>query len=209
MKSICLVLLLAFIAPSISAQTIKLPPPQKNGGKPLMEALNDRQTGRIYKPDALSIETISNLLWAANGINRPDGKRTAPSASNKQELDIYVVTAERIYFYNPQEHSLEPRIEGDLRAQTGTQAFVGTAPLNLVYVTNYSKMGAGLNQFEKNRLSWCNTAFIAQNVYLFCASEGLACVVRGLVPREELGKAMKLTTDQEVTLAQTVGWPQE
>jgi SagB-type dehydrogenase family enzyme len=187
-------------------KTIKLPKPQIDIGKPLMQVLNARQSTREFSPKPLPLQELSNLLWAAWGINRADtGKRTAPSASNRQDIDVYAVTAEGTYLYDAEEHSLIPAVAGDLRAQTGTQAYVATAPLNLVYVADYAKI-QGTNEY-KILDSGGDTGFIAQNVYLYCASQGLATVVRGMIDRPALEKVMKLRPDQKVVFAQCVGYP--
>ena len=188
-------------------KVISLPAPDTAGGKPLMQALKNRQSAREFSTDKLSLATLSNLLWAAWGINRPDsGKRTAPSASNREEIEIYVATADGLYLYEAKEHRLQPILAADLRAQTGTQTYVGTAPLNLVYVADFDKMGSESSE-DKIFYSACDTGFIAQNVYLFSASEGLATVVRGSVDRSALAKAMHLRPEQHITLAQSVGYP--
>jgi SagB-type dehydrogenase family enzyme len=186
---------------------IKLFPPDLSKSKPLMQALKDRHTNREFSPDKLSVEVLSNLLWAAAGINRPDsGKRTAPSAQNKQEIDIYVSTAEGIYLYDPKENTLKPIVSGDLRSYTGLQTFVKEAPVNLVYVADLAKMS---DRAEVDKMMWAgaDTGIISENVYLFCASEGLATVVRANIDRPKLGEAMKLRPDQKVTFAQTIGYP--
>jgi len=194
----------------LSAQELKpitLPAPQTEGGKPLMQALKERKTSREFSPRALPPQVLSNLLWAAFGINRPDsGRRTAPSAMNRQEIDIYVTLPEGLYRYDAKNHTLQPVLAKDLRALTGTQGFVGDAPLNLVYVADYSKMGS-MSDNDKEIDANADTGFISQNVYLFCASEGLATVVRGMVDKTALAKAMGLRADQKVILAQTVGYP--
>jgi len=149
------------------------------------------------------------LLWAALGVNRADsGKRTAPSASNRMEIDLYVAMADGLYLYNAKAHSLDPVLAGDIRAETGRQPFVREAPLNLVYVADSAKMGKSTEE-DKVLYSAADTGFIAQNVYLFCASEGLATVVRGMVDRPSLAKAMKLRPDQRIILSQTVGYPKK
>ena len=187
--------------------SIELPKPNMEGGKPLMEALKARQTQREYSPDRLSMQVMSDMLWAAFGINRPEsGKRTAPSAMNMQEIDIYVALEEGLYVYNATDHVLNPVLEADIRADTGPQPFVKDAPVNLVYVADYSKM----SQVPENLQDFyagCDTGFISQNVYLYCASEGLATVVRGYVDKEALAGVMKLREDQKIVLAQTVGYP--
>ena len=186
---------------------IQLPKPQTEGGKPLMQVLKERTTIRTFSNQELPPQVLSNLLWAAFGINRADsGKRTAPSASNRQEIDIYVAMASGLYLYEAKEHVLKPVLAEDIRALTGTQAFVKDAPVNLVYVDDNTR---GKRRDEEWRIFYgaADTGFIAQNVYLFCTSEGLATVVRGLVDRDALAKRMGLGPDQKVTLGQTVGYP--
>jgi SagB-type dehydrogenase family enzyme len=198
------------IVTSLSAQELKpiqLPKPQIEGGGPLMQVLKDRQTSRNFSTKKLPIQVLSNLLWAACGVNRPEsGKRTAPTAMNKQEIDIYVSMAEGLYFYNAKSHTLKPVLAEDIRAFTGGQAFVKEAPVNLIYVADFSKMRQGAEE-QNNFYSATDTGFISQNVYLFCASEGLATVVRGMVDKPTLEKKMGLRPDQKVILAQTVGYP--
>lgn len=184
-----------------------LPQPKTDGGMPLMLALKARQSTREYdttKP--LSPETLSNLLWAANGINRSDGKRTAPSAMNSQEVDLYVVLEQGVYRFEPSHHQLEPIVAGDLRAQTGGEEFVKTAPVNLVYVADLDKL-ARAPENEKAFYAAADTGFISQNVYLFCASEGLGTVVRAGFDREALTKSLGLRPTQKIILVQTVGYP--
>jgi nitroreductase len=185
---------------------IQLPSPQTDGGRPLMQVLKDRKSTRDFRPDKLSPQTLSNMLWAGFGINRPDGRRTAPSASNKQEIDIYVATADGLYIYDARGNRLNPVLRDDVRAKTGTQPFVKDAPVNLVYVADQAKTGA--DSAERDMDVAADTGFIAQNVYLFCASEGLATVVRGSIDRQALASAMHLRPDQRIILAQTVGYPQ-
>jgi nitroreductase len=200
MKMLHLTLACLLIASSLFAQELKpisLPKPQTDGGRPLMQVLKERQTRREFTPGSLSSQVLSNLLWAAWGINRPDGRRTAPSASNRQEIDVYVAVAEGLYLYNAQIHQLEPVVKEDLRAETD-------AALNLIYVADQTK-GGGTSDATNS----ANTGFIAENVYLFCASEGLATVVRGGVDRESLAKAMRLRPGQRITLTQAVGYPKK
>jgi len=206
-KSIGLVLLVcgAAIAGDVGS-TIQLPKPNIKGGMPLMQALSERKSTRDFSTEKLPAATLSNLLWAAYGQNRPDGRRTAPSANNRQTVDIYAVLAEGAYLYQYKEHRLDMVASGDLRAATGRQDFVGQAPLNLVYVADLAKI-AGNSADDKLIYPAAETGFIGQNVYLFCASEGLATVVRAMVDRDALGKALKLRADQKIILSQTVGYP--
>lgn len=206
-----LAVLLAFstIAAAQDLKPIHLPLPQMDGGKPLMQALKERKSARVFSPEKLSMQTLGNLLWAAFGINRPDtGQRTAPSAMNRQEIDIYVATANGLYLYDAKAHALQLMLTKDLREATGNQPFVKDAPVNLVYVADFARAG-GVNADEKNLFSAADAGFIAQNVYLFCASEGLATVVRGSLDRTTLAKAMKLRPEQKIILAQTVGYPKK
>jgi SagB-type dehydrogenase family enzyme len=201
--------IVSFITVSWAAELlpVKLPPPNLNSGKSLMQSLQTRKSSRDFSTKKLPVEVLSNLLWAACGINRPEsGRRTAPSAVNWQEVDIYVAMADGLYLYNAKEHVLKPVIKQDIRELTGKQAFVKEAPVNLIYVADYSKMGGG-NAEERNSYSAADTAFIAQNVYLYCASEGLATVVRGSIDRDVLAKAMQLRDNQKIILSQTVGYP--
>jgi SagB-type dehydrogenase family enzyme len=202
-------IIVSFITSSwaVELSPIKLPPPNLNGGKSLMQALQARKSSRDFSAKKLPVEVLSNLLWAANGINRPDsGRRTAPSAVNWQEIDIYVATADGLYLYNAKEHVLKPVIKQDIRELTGKQPFVKEAPVNLIYIADYSRMG-GANAEERNSYAAEDTGFIAQNVYLYCASEGLATVIRGSIDKDALAKAMQLRDNQKIVLSQTVGYP--
>ena len=202
--------LLLIPAGLVTAQELKpvaLPAPQTSGGLPLMQALKARKSGREFASEALSRQMLANLLWAAWGINREDGRRTAPSSSNRQEMDIYVLMADGAYVWDARANELKPVVRSDLRKAAGTpqQAYVGDAPVVLVYVADTAKMSGG-DENSKFATANADTGFISQNVYLFCASEGLATVVRGSVPRDELGKALSLRPGQRITLDQPVGY---
>ncbi len=149
LKTIALVLTLMFIFPLITyaqeLNPIQLLKPQTDGGRPLMQALKDRKTDRAFSPEKPPLQMLSNLLWAAFGINRPDsGKRTAPSAVNWQEIELYVVLPEGVYLYDAKNHLLQPVSKGDIRGMTGRQSFVKEASVNLVYVADFSKNGQSL-----------------------------------------------------------------
>ena len=162
-----------------------------------------------FSAEKLPVQVLGNLLWAAFGINRPDtGHRTAPSAVNWQEIDIYVATADGLYLYEAKGHTLQPVLAKDIRAETGMQPFVKDAPVELIYVADYSRMGKGADE-GKNLNAAEDTGFISENAYLFCASEGLATVVRGSVDKTALATVMKLRPDQKIILAQTVGYPKK
>jgi nitroreductase len=186
---------------------VKLPEPQTDGGKPLMQALKLRATSREFSPDPLPDQTLSNLLWAAWGINRPaDGKRTAPSARNFQEIDVIVVRADGAYLYDAASNALKPLAAGDHRPLTGTQPFVKDAPVTLVYVADRTRVKAGSAPSDDS-WSWADAGFVSQNVYLFCASEGLATGVRALIDRPALAKALGLGEGKLILMAQCVGYP--
>jgi len=188
---------------------IQLLEPQFEGGRPLMQVLKDRKSSRTFSAEKLPMQVLSNMLWAAFGVNRTDsGKRTAPTAMNRQEIDIYVATADGLYIYDAKAHTLKPVLAEDIRALTGRQPFVQEAPVNLIFVADFSKMGKG-KEDQKAFYSATDTGFISQNVYLYCASEGLATVVRGLVDKPALAKVMRLRPDQRVILAQSVGYPKK
>ena len=191
----------------ISAQEltpVALPAPQTSGGKPLMQLLKERKSVRDFGPRQLSRQTLSNLLWAAWGINREDGRRTAPSASNRQEIDVYVIMADGTYLYDAKANALKPVVQTDLRKLAGTQPYPADAPVNLIYIADTAKLGG--DDAPRLANSYADTGFIAENVYLFCASEGLGTVVRASVNRADLGKAMNLRAEQRIILAQSVGY---
>ena len=191
------------------AQSVKLPPPQTDGGLPLMQALKNRASSRKFSTEKLPVQVLSNLLWAADGINRPDtGKKTAPSARNWQEIDIYVAMETGLYRYDAGDHQLIPILTEDIRQYTGKQGFVTTAPVDLVYVADFSKIEAS-NPEDKIFYSAADTGFISQNVYLFCASFGLHTVVRAYIDKPALEKKMGLRPDQKVILSQTIGYPKK
>lgn len=203
------VLMMSAMASGLAQETgtIKLPPPETAGGMPLMQALKARHSTREVSGKPLPAQVLANLLWAANGVNRPHmGQRTAPSAHDWREIDAYVTTADGAYRYDPPTHTLIKVAAGDLRHLAGVQDFVATVPLNLVYVADLNRM-SGASADDKAFYSATDAGFVAQNVYLYCASAGLAVVVRGLVDREALGAALGLTKHQRIILAQTVGYP--
>lgn len=187
-------------------QPVKLPQPDMQGGKPLMQVLKERKTSRGFSSQELPLQVLSDLLWAASGVNRADGHRTAPTAMNMQEIDIYVAKADGLFLYDIKAHTLIPVIAEDIRVQTGTQPFVKDAPVNLIYVADLSKMSR-LKAEDASFYAATDTGYISQNVYLYCASFGLATVVRGSIDKPALTQAMKLKPSQKIILAQTVGYP--
>ena len=191
-------LLFSLFTTTLMAQDINLPAPDKKGGKPLMQALSERKSTRDFQEKELSDKTLSDLLWAANGFNRGD-KRTAPTANNKQELELYVTLKSGIYFYNAKAHKLELIKKGDYRKSAGTQAFVAIAPVNIIFVSDLEKASS------KN-YAFTDCGFVSQNIYLFCASAGLGTVVRGSFNKKELEELLGLPSNKEVLLTQTVGY---
>jgi len=187
---------------------VSLPKPDTSGGMPLMRALKARKSSRLFSKRPLPDQVLSNLLWAAFGINRPDGHRTAPSARNWQEISVYAVTETGAYLYDARTHALRLVVGGDLRGKTGTQDFVAQAPLDLVYVADLSKIDSRSDD-DRAMYTGADCGVIAQNVYLACASEGLAVVVRASIDRPALAAAIHLTRDQRIILSQTVGYPKE
>jgi nitroreductase len=195
--------------PALAAEetkTLVLPPPRSTGGKPLIEALALRRSIREYSDRPLPPQVLSDLLWAAFGVNRPSGDRTAPYWRHIMVIDVYAAMADGVWFYDPKRHALVPHSRDDIRVQTGQQDFVGTAPLNLIYVAHGEQM-QDVPPEDRRLYASVDAGFIGQNVYLFCASEGLATVFRGAVDTAKLGKTMQLGPDQFVTFAQTVGYP--
>ena len=188
------------------AKTVALPPPRSTGGKPLIEALMLRRSTREYSDRPLPQQVMSDLLWAAFGVNRPSGDRTAPYWRHIMVIDVYASMADGVWLYDPKRHALVPHSRGDIRVQTGQQDFVGTAPLNLIYVAHGERM-QDVAPEDRRLYASVDVGFIGQNVYLFCASEGLATVFRGAVDGPKLGQALKLPDQQFVTFAQTVGYP--
>lgn len=199
---LCRGVVFSLIAGAVFAGDIQLPAPQKTGGMPLMQALAARESSRSFSSRELDSQKLSDLLWAACGINRDDGKRTAPSARNRQEIDLYVALPSGLYLYKPQGNLLKQVFSEDIREVVGKQGFTQKAPVNLIYVADYTRMKG-----EEDFYSATDTGFISQNVYLFCASEGLHTVVLGWVDRDELHAAMKLNPDQHIILTQPVGFP--
>jgi SagB-type dehydrogenase family enzyme len=192
---------------------IKLPPPSQAGGMPLMQALKNRQTNREFSDQEIPPQILSDLLWAAFGVNRPsEGKRTAPSSYNWQDITIYVFTPHGVWTYDAAKHQLLPQKTGDHRKLAGLQSYVWTAPLSLVYVSDFSKMTRGDTVYPeryKLMIGSIDAGHISQNVYLFCASEGLHAVARASVDKEQFAKAFELPDHMEVILGQTIGFPPE
>lgn len=189
------------------SQIIELPVPDLQGGMPLMQALKERQSSRVFSSTPLSLQTLSELLWCAIGINRPEsGGHTAPSATIPNEMDVYAALPDGLYKYDPELHVLELVTASDVRRVSGYQDFVDEAPLDLLYVSDHARMKL-VPPAEMAIQSAMNVGAMAQNVSLYCASAGLSVVVRGWFDEDALAKAMGLSPRQQVVLAQTIGHP--
>jgi len=192
-----------------TAQSLALAPPGRAGGVPLMQALWQRQSQREFGTQPLSEPVLGELVWAAAGVNRPSlGGRTAPSAMNSQEVDVFVALPSGLYRYDPEAHALRLEVHSDVRGITGYQDFTDEAALDLVFVADHRRM-ALVPASQREAYAFAAAGAMAQNVYLYCASQGLATVIRAWIDRQALGQAMDLGADQQVLLAQTVGYPKQ
>ncbi len=189
-----------------AAAKIELPAPVKTGGMPLMEAIATRHSAREFSARELPLQTLSNMLWAAFGINRADGGRTAPSAINAQEIDVYVALPSGAYLYDAAANALRLVAGSDLRRVTGYQDFVDDAALDLVYVADHGRMKL-VPAASRESYASAAAGAITQNVYLFAAGNGLATVIRAWIDRDAIANALGLGHDQQVLLSQTVGFP--
>ncbi|MFC2123473.1 nitroreductase family protein [Bacteroidota bacterium] len=205
---------------TMDLQPIKLPKPEKEGGKSLLEAIDERRTTRNISSKELPLQVLSNLLWAAFGVNREQASfnkpgRTAPSASNSQEIDLYVALLEGVYLYEAITHRLAPVVSGDFRRRAG-RGRAATAPVNIFYVADLTRYDLGPNQPDRaigdpevqKSYYYTDTGFIAQNVYLFAASMGLAAWFHNCDKENTIGE-FKLGQQQKVLFAQTVGYKEE
>ncbi len=185
---------------------LELLPPERHGGMPLMDALASRCSSREFQSTPLPPQLLSNLLWAAFGVNRTEsGQRTAPSALNAQEIDVYVAMPSGVYIYAAKTHSLNLIAAADARKVTGYQDFVDSAPIDLIYVSDRAHVLASAE--ANSTYAAVSTGAIVQNVYLFCASAGLATVARAFFDHRALAQALTLGEHEQVILTQTVGYP--
>ena len=203
-----LFLLCAFNILAQDLKVIKLNTPDKTRGSTVMQAFNDRMSVREYAPESLRPQDLSDLLWAANGINRPDGRRTAPSARNLQEVEMYVVFAEGVYWYDPKEHALNPVATGDYRkAVAASQDFAALAPLSILLVADMNKYG---NLSEQSKLmAAIDVGIVCQNINVACAGLGLVTIPRGTMDQETLKSVLKLTDMHLLLINNPVGYPKK
>jgi SagB-type dehydrogenase family enzyme len=202
MKKLFTLILLTIFTLSMNAQDIKLVSPQKKGGMPLMKALANRKTNRDFTQQELTPQQLSNLLWAAVGVNRPDGRRTAPTARNAQQIEIYVLNKKGAYLYMPKEHILKLIAAGDHRKSGASQERFQECPLMLILVANYDKM-EGFSAEAKAMYEATDAGNVSQNIYLYCASEGLATCALGSIHRDKLQELLKY--NGKAILGQSVG----
>ena len=188
--------------------TIKLVSPEMDKGMAVILALKERKSVRSFSDRQLSLQELSNLLWAADGISREDGRRTAPSWANYQEFDIYVVREDGVFVYEPKKHELLPVAAGDYRKYAATQDFAVTAPINLIYIADMEKIKAGADENAKLMIASLDVGFIAENVALYATSVGMASRPRAGIRKEELAQVLKLRPEQKIILGHTVGYPQ-
>lgn len=188
-------------------ETIKLPEPQKEGGMALTEALNNRRTAREFDGKDLSLQEMSNLLWATFGINREENKkRTAPSAMNCQEIDIYVATSNGVYLYNAQTHELKLITQGDHRKSFGTQDFVKQSSIVFALIADYNKTRKEMDKQKRINYAFIDAGYISQNIYLFAAANNMATVALGSFDQNEIDKIIHLTSEQQIIITQPVGF---
>lgn len=193
--------------PGDTTRRIMLPPPQLDLPGTLMQALRHRRSERAFRGEPLARQTLADLLWVADGVNRENGERTAPSALGAHETLIVVAMAEGTYGYDPCAHALNLMVETDIRRQlSGYQIFVADAPLDLVYVADHGRM-ARVPAHYRDSFASVAVGAISQNVALYCAANGLATVLRAWIDREAIASALRLGAQQHVLMSQTVGRP--
>lgn len=209
MRKVQLLLLCLFISVATFAadKVIRLPKPNLNRNSEVMEAFANRHSTREYAAKALTLNDLSDLLWAANGINRPEeGKRTAPSAMNKQDVDVYVVLPGGTYLYDAKAHQLNLVAEGDHRgAVAGGQAFVKSAPVSLLLVSDLSRLGDAKNTHTQ-LMGAVDAGIVSQNISIFCSAAKLATVPRASMDTAKLKSVLKLTDTQLPLMNHPVGY---
>lgn len=190
---------------ALTAQDLKLPSPDTEGGKPLMQCMTLRKSGRSFADRKLPNQILANIFYAADGISRKDGRKTVPTARNAQNQLIYAATADGFWLYQPKTNTLKKLGSKDIRAVCGKQKFHAKAPLVLIYVAEPEKVGS-TREMQQNYAA-NHAGYSSQNVYLYAASEGLATVVCALVNRAELAKALNLPEGQQIMYTQPIGYP--
>lgn len=206
-SSIIIILLSVCMVSAQDLASIKLNAPSKERGSDIMKTLSDRRSGREFSSEKLSIQDLSDLLWAANGINREDGRKTAPSARNNQDIDIYVIMEEGAYLYDAKAQELKPVAKGDHRSLIAdTQASIKNAPACLLIVSDLSRF-TGLNEESQKQLGAFDAGIVSQNISLFCSACGFTTVPRAYMKKDELKKVLNLSETQVPMLNNPVGYP--
>ncbi len=212
MRRISFVFATLFIVAVLSAQSlqpIKLVTPSKDRGSSIMKALADRRSTRDFSDRKLSAQDLSDVIWAANGINRPaDGKKTAPSAMNKQDIDIFVIMEKGAYLYEAKTHSLKPVVAGDYRPLIGdSQPYINKVPVCLLMVSDLARFDMKMDIEIKKQWAAFDAGIISQNISLFCSGCGFVTVPRAFMKKDELKKVLNLSNTQEPMLNNPVGYP--
>lgn len=209
MKKILSMAFAILVATACDAQTTQLPAPVATGGMPIMEAFAQRKSRREFNAAEIDPQTLSNLLWATAGINRTDdGKRTNPTAMNRQEISVYVFTAAGASLYEPSSHSLRMVAKGDFRQLVASrQDFVLLAPVSIVFVGDYEKFG--MSDDKARQMVAVDAGIACQNLNLFCAGAGLATVPRATMDTDGIRKVLGLTEMQEPIMNNPVGFMAE
>ena len=205
MKNFTVYLFTMVVFSSVFANEIILPKPDLQSGKPLMQCFSLRRSSRNFDSKALPEQIISEILFAADGINRPDGHKTVPTALNRQNQSVYAVTQDGVYLYNSKKHSLITVKQGDFRKNCGMQPFHAAAPLILVYVSDMSAVGN--TPVEQATFAGNHSGSAAQNVYLYAASKGLSTVLCGSINKNLLKQTLKLSDKQQAVFSQPIGFP--
>jgi len=197
------------------AKELKLLEPQYEMTFPLMKAIQDRRSIRKWKEDEVSLQDLSNILWAAAGqtkeaTKKAKSKRTVPSGSNSQEIRLFVLMKDGVYQYDEIEHRLVQRISKDIRSITGTQKMMQSAPLGLVLVADLTRFTSTYykNKETKQLVAWVDSGYMSQNIYLYCSAAGMSTVALGLVDRDKLSKAMDLKEHEKIVITHVVGYQQ-
>lgn len=211
MKKLIFILTVMITAAAATAQLqpIKLNAPNLNRGLPVMQAFKERHSERAYADKPLSLQDLSDLLWAATGVNRPDGHLTAPTALNKRDIDVYALTAEGAYRYDAQSHTLVPveGSEGDHRALIrGFQTDFQLPPVTLIMVTTPSRFGVD-DAKAAMIMGAADAGIVSENISLFCAGNGLVTVPRASMNQAELRELLRLPDNAYFILNNPVGYP--
>ncbi|MBQ5640059.1 MAG: SagB/ThcOx family dehydrogenase [Bacteroidales bacterium] len=209
MKKVLLTIFAAALCFAACAQkapkSIKLLEPSFDEGMTLMQALKERKSSSGFTEKEIPLQDLSNIIWASLGVNRPDGRRTSPTGSNRQEIELYAFFKTGVYWYNYKTHTLELVKEGDYRSITGRKD-AQTAYMNLLFIADTTKTGPGNKPGDANTVSYVNVGYVSQNVYLACANAGIGSRARGGWDQQKVVETLGLPETMIVVLGQTVGY---